>query len=151
MKKLICIAACLMAGFSFAGPHMLVPFTQTTVTNLIANPQVLTNEGGRVNGFLEGIAFDITTAAPTATVTIATVADINGASKTLWTGTVATDEYIPVRTLVFSTADSVATDAFASIPLCGDLITVSSYSSASTGGVSIVTSLETRIYVTDDR
>ena len=143
MRRIIFLATCLLAGFVFAGPHVLVPVTQTSVTNLIANPTIATN-ATRTSGFFEGVGFDITTGGPTATVVIATAADVTGESKTLWSGTVDTDIYIPVRAQVKTVWNGSATNVYAAIPLCGDIITISTYVGSSN------LTLKSYIYVTDN-
>jgi len=124
MKKMILTVACLLAGFSvsMAGdPSVVGPAVFVNITNVTES---VTN-GSAVSGYFEGLYVDLAATAPTATVTVATVAKGTIPARTLFSAALTADGYIPVQVLTANATNSAATANYAKQPLFNDKLVVS--------------------------
>lgn len=144
MRKLIIFAVALILAACAYGQDVMVPVTISQVCSNSTPTSDSTNMSGRVTGYVSYLQIDITTsyASPTCTVYVATVADVKGQARVIFTNaTITADGIYPIRDTAANTSGTDISNSHAPIPLIHDRIYTAAYNANTNDAIAVKVSL----------
>lgn len=127
MKKCLpFLLMCMTATAVVAGPDIIKFGSYTALTNDNIYYTNAPSADRFITAELSGINFDIASVSvftPTVTVSVVTLGDTGGGpAKTLYSGTLSADTWVPIREIPFDYDGTKLTNSISCIPLCQDKI-----------------------------